>query len=406
MERVILHCDMNNFYASVESLHRPELRDKPIAVCGDSEARHGIVLAKNYIAKKFGIKTGDVIWEAKKKCKDLITVTANFPLYLKFSKMARKIYERYTDKIESFGIDECWLDCTGCKTTGEELANEIREVIKFELGCTASVGVSWNKIFAKLGSDMKKPDATTVINKKNYKDMIFNLPVEDLLYVGRATKSKLNKFNIITIGDLAQLDLKFLKRELGKWGEYLWTFANGYDTSPVETKDCVKSIGNSTTAVRDLKNETDVKTIVTILAESIASRLREQGLKGQVISLYIRSKDLKNWNKQKKIYKPTYISSEIINNAMDIFKDYTFINPIRSIGLSISTLTSEDSAYQLDLFNDEKKTQKRETLEKTIDNLRNRFGHFSINRAIEYIDKSLSNFNPKQENVIHPYNYF
>lgn len=262
MERVILHCDMNNFYASVECLHNPSIRGKPVAVCGDAELRHGIVLAKNYIAKSYGIKTGDVIWEARQKCKDLVVISANFPLYLRFSQLARKIYERYTDQIESFGIDECWLDVTGssCFGTGEQIANEIREAIKFELGCTTSIGVSWNKIFAKLGSDMKKPDATTVISKDNYKDTIFKLPAEDLLYVGRTTNAKLKKLNINTIGDVAQADIEFLKMRLGKWGEYLWIFANGYDQSNVSlngAESVIKSVGNSTTTIRDLENRMD-----------------------------------------------------------------------------------------------------------------------------------------------------
>ena len=413
MDRVILHSDLDCFYASVECLHNPLLRSKPVAVCGDAELRHGIVLAKNQIAKGFGVKTGDVIWEAKQKCKDLVIVEANFNQYIRFSKMARKIYERYTNQIETFGIDECWLDVTGSVGafgSGEKIANEIREVIKFELGCTASVGVSWNKIFAKLGSDMKKPDATTVITKSNYKDKIHNLPAEDLLYVGRATKAKLQKLGIKTIGGIAKSDVEFLKRYLGKWGEYLWTFANGLDMSPVafsDEKSVVKSIGNSTTTVRDLTCLDDILMIVTVLAESVAARLREQWLKGQVVSISLTDSKMVGWAKQKKIVEPTFNSAYIIDVAMNLCKkNYSFQNPIRNIGVKVSDLSSADAPHQVNLFLDEEKRKRAESLEYTLDSVRRRFGHNAIRRATLHLDPTLTNLNPKQEHTIHPYSYF
>jgi len=257
MERVILHSDLNNFYASVECLYNPDLRDKPVAVGGDVEARHGIILAKNYHAKKYGILTGEAIWQAQQKCRDLVVVPPNFKRYMRFSQMARDIYADYTDQCESFGLDECWLDVTGSYRLfgdGKAIADKIRERIKFEMGITASVGVSFNKIFAKLGSDIKKPDATTIISKDNFKDVVWKLPVNELLYVGRATHKKLNRYGIKTIGDLANTELKYLEYWLGKWGCMLWTFANGYDTSPVSNigaKSLIKSVGNSTTTPRD-----------------------------------------------------------------------------------------------------------------------------------------------------------
>lgn len=407
-ERVILHSDLNSFYASVECLHNPDIRAKPVAVCGDAEQRHGIVLAKNHIAKQYGIKTGDVIWEAKQKCRELVTLSANYPLYLKFSELAKKIYRDYTDKVESFGIDECWLDITGAD--GRKTADEIRERIKFELGITASIGVSWNKIFAKLGSDMKKPDATIIIDKQNYVSKIYKLPVEDLLYVGRATKQKLNKCNIMTIGNLVDTDVNFLKSKLGKWGEYLWSFANGYDLSPVCKLDeniPVKSVGNSSTAVRDLKNIDDVRMLVTVLSESLAQRLREQSLRGQVINIYVRDNKLEYWGKQRKIDTPTFTSHDIIETAMQLFCNfYDFQRPIRSIGVSISELCLADSQLQTGLFPGEETRQKRERIEYAIDEIRNRFGHYAINRGIEYLDRQLTGFSPKEENVIHPYSYF
>ena len=411
MDRAVLHCDMNNFYASVECLHNPSLRGKPVAVGGDEDARHGIVLAKNYEAKKYGIKTGEALWEARKKCPNLITVKARHDVYLRFSKMAREIYERYTDKIESFGIDECWLDITGCenylKKTAAEVADDIRETIKFELGVTVSVGVSWNKIFAKLGSDLKKPDATTVITRDNYKQKIFTLPAEDLLYVGRQTQKKLNAVGIKTIGDIAMADRKALTNMLGVWGEQLWNSANGYDTSPVNANGAeamVKSVGNSTTCRRDLNNENEVRMMIMVMAESVAARLREQWLKGQVISVYIRDKHLVTWGKQHKINEPTFISSEIVDTAMKLFaQHYDFKEPIRSVGVTVSDLSSADEVRQTSLFESEAERQKAEKLELLVDDLRRRFGHRVISKGLLLADKALTNLNPKVD-LINPFN--
>ncbi|HEY8423153.1 MAG TPA: DNA polymerase IV [Clostridia bacterium] len=413
MDRVILHSDLNNFYASIECLYNPELKNKPVAVCGDPELRHGIVLAKNYIAKLYGVKTGDVIWEAKLKCPDIVIVPANFPLYLKFSQLARQIYESYTDKIESFGIDECWLDVTQSlkiKGDGVKIAQDISRRVKEELGVTVSIGVSWNKIYAKLGSDMKKPDAITVITKENYKQKVFPLSVDNLLYVGKATKAKLAKLNIRTIGDLAECDINLLKTHLGKWGEYLWFFANGLDNSPVTpngSESVVKSVGNSATTIRDLATEEDVKMIVTVLSESVARRLREQSLKGQCVHLGLQDVDMNYWAKQMKLKEPTYISGEIAKAAMHMFKNYySFDKPVRNVSVSVSALCGADCLTQLDFFGNAAKQQKAEKLEKAIDEIRRRFGYFAISRATVLQDKTLTGLNPKEENVIHPYSYF
>ncbi|HEY8443317.1 MAG TPA: DNA polymerase IV [Clostridia bacterium] len=411
MDRVILHSDLNNFYASIECLYNPELKNKPVAVCGDPELRHGIVLAKNYIAKLYGVKTGDVIWEAKQKCPDIVIVKANFPLYLKFSERVREIYQCYTDLIESFGIDECWLDVTGSQRLmgpGTKIAQEISQRIKDELGVTVSIGVSWNKIYAKLGSDMKKPDAITVITRENYKQKIFPLSADNLLYVGRATKAKLAKLNINTIGDLANADVNILKSHLGKWGEYLWVFANGLDASPVvPNNSTVKSVGNSATTVRDLSSAEDIKMIVTVLAESVARRLREQSLKGQCVRLGLQDVDLNYWAKQTTIKEPTFLSGDIIKAAMCLFENhYSFDKPVRNVSLTVSSLSCADNSQQLDFFGTKEKLQKAEKLEKAIDEIRRRFGYFSISRATVAQDKTLTDLNPKEENVIHPYSYF
>ena len=258
MQRVILHCDMNNFYASVECMLNPELKNKPVAVCGSVEERHGIVLAKNYAAKAFGVSTGEAIWQAKQKCRNLVVVPPHFEEYIKYSKLARNVYQRYTDQVESYGIDECWLDVTGSsslKGDGLLIAQEISRRMKSELGITVSVGVSLNKIFAKLGSDYKKPDAITTMYKSEYKQKAWSLPVADLLYVGKSTNRKLALFGIKTIGDLARADEDVLNSHLGKMGSILWSFANGYDDSPVKLENThapIKSVGNSTTTPKDL----------------------------------------------------------------------------------------------------------------------------------------------------------
>lgn len=322
---MILHVDLNNFYASVECLYNPDLQDKPIAVCGDIEARHGIVLAKNYPAKAFGIKTGEAIWQAKQKVPGLIVVPPDFRKYLRFSKLVRTIYANYTDQIEAFGIDEAWLDVSGSTRlfgNGEDIADKIRCRMKDEIGLTVSVGVSWNKIFAKLGSDMKKPDATTVINQSNYQKIVWPLPVGELLYVGRSTRQKLQNRAIYTIGDLAKRTPIDLRRILGVWGETLYVFANGLDSSAVRRsgEECViKSIGNSTTTWRDLLNEEDVKMIVYVLSESIAARLREQALKCTGVAISVRDNELVSFERQGQLHQPTFISNDIADKAMDLF---------------------------------------------------------------------------------------
>ncbi len=411
MQRTILHVDLNNFYASVEVLHNPHYRAVPMAVTGDIELRHGIVLAKNQMAKQMGVKTGDTIIEARRKCPNIEFCSANFSLYLRFSQMARSIYERFTDKVESFGIDECWLDVTHSTKLfgdGKRIADTIRETLLKELGITASVGVSDNKIFAKLGSDYKKPNATTCITKENYKQIAFPQPVESLIYVGKATKQKLNHIGITTIGDLANADEKVLTNLLGVWGNYLHKFANGEDDSEVRYSDAysiIKSVGNSTTTKRDMKTEEDVKYIINLLAESVGARLKQYGLKGTSVSLYLRNSNLETFSKQLTLAFPTNSSSIIANNAFDIFKLFkNKIISLRSLGVQVSNLTkSEDCEIQLDMFNQVADVLKREKLEKGIDNIRSKFGHNIIKKAILYTDESLTELaNPKDENVIHP----
>lgn len=412
MERTILHCDLNNFYASVECLYNPSIRDCPVAVCGSQDLRHGIVLAKNYIAKKYKITTGEAIWQAKQKCPNLVVVNPNYSLYLRFSKEAREIYSRYTNLIEAFGIDECWLDVsesTKLYGSGEKIANEIRETIKDELGITASVGVSFNKIFAKLGSDLKKPDAVTVISKENYRQLVWKLPVGELLYVGRSTQKKLNNIGIMTIGDLASVSPAFLRSLLGKWGEILWAFSNGMDHSEVTAVDfenTIKGIGNSMTTARDLVNNDDVKLTFYVLAESVAERLRKHNFMGKTIQIYIRDNELCSIERQSKLPNPSCISSEIAAKAFDIFnKNWSWQKPIRSLGIRATDLVTADTHIQLCLLEDQNRRLKQEALEQSIDELRKRFGHYAVQRALFLKDKAL-NANPVEDNIIHPVSFF
>lgn len=408
MKRCVLHIDCNKFYASVECLYRPELRDKPMAVGGDPENRHGIILTKNEIASKYGLTVGEPLWKARQKCPDLVVVPPNYPLYLRFSALARKIYEDYSEFIEPFGLDECWLDVTGSEKSGEEIAHEIRKRVKSQLGITVSVGVSFNKVFAKLGSDYKKPDAVTVIDESNYKDIAWSLPCGDLLMVGRSAQKKLNAYGINTIGDLADTDVAVLKSLFGKNGEMLHSFANGTECSPVRHKDeisDVKSVGNSTTAPRDLVNEEDVKTVFRVLCESVSTRLREKGLKGRVVTIYVRDKDLSSFSRQMKIPANTDISTEIFYYAMKLFcANYFWNKPIRSLGVSVSDF---DVTYeQFDFEKTVENREKQERLETAVDSLRRRFGNYCIGRACQLKDTELSKFNPHEEHIIHPVGFF
>lgn len=412
MERVILHSDMNNCYASIELLYRPELRGKPVAVGGDPEARHGIVLAKDQIAKKAGVKTGMALWQARQVCPDIVFVPPRMDLYLKFSRLAHEIYGEYTDKQEAFGIDESWLDVTescSIKGDGMTVANQISSRIKKELGITVSIGVSWNKIFAKLGSDYKKPDAITEISRENYKEIVWPLKAEELLYVGRATKRKLNQYGIRTIGELATADRKFLHRTLGKMGVVLSVFANGDDQTPVSYEDehaQIKSIGNSTTTPRDLENETDVSIIVYLLAESVSARLRENHFVGDVIEISVRDNELHSFARQRKVSMPTNITSEIGSYAMQIFKEnYNWNKPIRSIGVRVADLMTDTVPVQLDLFNNQEHRERQHKMDLAVDEIRRRFGYYSIQRGMMYQDRRLSSVNAKDDHTVHPHGY-
>ena len=406
--RTILHSDLNNFYASVECLRNPEIRDKPVVVVGSKEDRHGIVLAKNLIAKRAGVATGDVWWEAQRKCgPELVEVKADFAAYLDVSRAVRRIYEDYTDKIEAFGIDECWLDVTesGKQAGGEEIAHALRRRIKKELGLTVSIGVSWNKVFAKLGSDYKKPNAMTVITKKNYQKIVWPLKCSDMIMVGTATTKKLNNYGIYTIGDIAKSDEKFIKSILGKNGILLRQYARGEDKTPVRHKDIerdIKSIGNATTTLRDLVNNNDVKIIFTVLAESVSRRMRNLGLKGTTLSIYVRDKKLGSFVRQCKLESATNVSGEIIKSAMALFViNYDWKMPIRSLGLSVTDFDF-DYCSQFDFSKTVEKREKLEKIDTAVDALKDRYGNYCIGRGTVLFDTKLSHFSPYDDHNIHP----
>ena len=413
MERIILHCDMDNFFASVECRLNPDIRQKQVAVCGNTAERHGIVLAKNQKAKLRGVKTGDPIWKAKLCCPDLLVVPPHYDEYLKYSRLAKEIYYRFTDKVEPFGMDECWLDVTGSVRifgSGEKMAAMIRRMVKKELGLTVSVGVSFNKIFAKLGSDYKKPDAITEFSKDNYKDIAWKLPVGDLLMVGRSTERTMKKLGICTIGDLAGAEPSILETYLGKMGLVLHTFANGWDETPVSVegyKAPIKSIGNSTTTPRDLVSELDVKIILMALSESVGARLRENGFQCRTVEISIRDNGLYHFTRQCKLDRASNLTEEIARTAFELFqKNYNWEHPIRSLGVRGCDLVSEEMPYQLDLFMDETKREKIKKMDQVVDEIRGRFGYQSIQRAFMYQDKVLSSLDAQKSHTVHPVGYF
>ena len=379
-----------------------------VAVAGDEEARHGIVLAKNELAKKFGVHTGQVLWEARQQCPGLVCVPAHYDRYLHFSALARDIYISYTDQVEAFGLDECWIDVTGSTRLfgdGITIANEIRSRIRQELGLTVSVGVSYNKVFAKLGSDMKKPDATSVITPENYQETAWRLPVSDLLYVGPATTRKLARFGIHTIGALAQADVDFLYSLLGKNGIMLHRFANGQDRSGVRRYYAVppmKSIGNSTTAPRDLTSENDIKITLMALCESVGARLREQGCVCTTVTVGVRDNRLSSYSRQEKLPQSTNSTMTIWETAVRLVRRGQFSGiPIRSLSVKAGGLSPVDEMDQMSLFPEIQKAQCRADIDRAVDKIRAKYGYFSIRRAVTLLDPVLD-LDARGDHVIHP----
>ena len=403
-DRVILHCDCNSFFASVETVFNPQYRDVPMAVAGSVENRHGIILAKNEHAKKFNIKTAETVFSAKKKCPDLVLLDPHYDRYVEYSVKANEIYSRYTDMVEPFGIDESWLDVTasGVFGNGYEIAEKIRQEIKQELGITVSVGVSFNKVFAKLGSDYKKPDATTVISRENFKDIVYPLPVSDLLFVGKSTADALKHLGIRTIGDLAEANRELLVMKLGKSGAMLSSYAKGEDNSPVESssKADAKSIGNGFTFKHDLVGREECLTGIKYLSEEIGTKLRIKGLKCSTVQLTIKDEYLRSIQRNLTLSSPTDISSEIADAAYRILcREWKEERPIRMITVTATNIVRADSVHEQLGFFDSENTGKREKNGKreiAVDEIRRKFGTDSIVRA-SIIENDIGIYNKKNK---------
>lgn len=385
MERVILHSDINSCFVSVELIRRPELRGQPVAVGGNEEERHGIILAKSEEAKACGVKTGMTLWQARQCCPDLVILPPHYERYQEISTLAHALYSRFTDRQEPFGLDESWLDITGCHAhkDGYLAADEIRRQMKKELGVTVSVGVSWNKAFAKLGSDYKKPDAVTVFSQENYRSLVWPLPVSELLFVGPATTRSLNTLGIRTIGDLARSDLETLRLRLGKNGLALYRRANGWDDSPVRRWDrppAPKSFSNSTTPPRDIACEADGRMYLLRLTEEVSARLRKEGFLTRVAAVSVRYADSLQWRShQIALPRPTDITRELYQTALTLFRQmHTFPTPLRGIGFAVSDLLPADTPQQTDLFTDYRRLDELRRLDKAVDSIREKFGDDSI----------------------------
>lgn len=382
----VLHCDLNNFYASVEQVLNPDLKGKFVAVSGNPETRSGIILAKNTAAKQMGVKTGEAIWQAKQKCPQLICVPPHFDYYVHFSQRVRAIYERYTDRVEGFGLDECWLDVTHSKMFGTpfQIAEKIRADVRKETGLTISVGVSFSKTFAKLGSDLKKPDATTVISRENFKDVVWPLAVSEMLMVGPHTAQKLNEMGVYTLGDLANASSVALQKRFGVVGERLKTCAAGGDCDPVREAGVereIKSVSHGTTTLRDMRTYADAEVVISVLSEMVATRLRRYGYVGSVVHLDVRRNNLTHESKQTTI-APTCVSKDIFTVATRllplVWAGETDL-PLRSLTVAVSKLQEASAGIQASLFQADNEKQKQ--LEFSVDKIRKKFGFDAITKA-------------------------
>ena len=401
-DRTILHSDLNSFYASVEIRNNPTLADKPVAVGGDEQARHGIVLAANPLAKQYGIRTAETLWSARRKCPDLVIVPTHFDEYHRFSQAVRQIYLDYTSQIEPMSLDEAFLDVTGSRELfgdGETIAQTIRTRVKEELGLTVSIGVSFNKIFAKLGSDYKKPDAVTIFSRENYRELVWPQPVGNLLYVGKATAAKLAGIGIHTIGELAAADPVALQMLLGRMGPTLHDYANGRDETPVAeyvNREQAKSIGNMITAPRDIRTPADADLVLWPLCENVAHRLRRHGMCAGSVSLYIRDIQLVTHTRQCRLTPPTWLARELMEHARGLLaRHYKWKLPIRTLGVTAGDLIPADQvSLQLDLDGTAEKRDKFERIERAMDGLKDRYGSAAVRRGTELLDPKLSGFHP------------
>lgn len=409
--RSIFHSDLNSFYASVEILLDSSLQGKAVAVCGSTEERHGIVLAKSDKAKKAGVKTGMTNWEARKLCPELVMVPPHFDEYVKFSTKVRKVYEDFTDNVEPFGMDECWLQVLNRKNLasgGLEIAEQIRCAVRDATGLTVSVGASFNKVFAKLGSDMKKPDAVTVITQDDYRDKVWRLPVSDLIYAGRATTRKLGYYGIRTIGDLANSDPEFLRRLLGINGVNLWNYANGRDDSRVMDKDFsypVKSVGHGITCRADLVSEDEVWLVMLCLCQDLGHRLRQYDLAATGVQISVKDNALNTRQFQSQLPYSTQSPMEIALKARELFEEgYGWSNDVRAVCVRAIGLLPRSCPQQTDMFNNTAKIEKREKLDDAVEKIRSRWGNSAVYPAsLMQCDKlpNLDNINIKMPGLMY-----
>ena len=408
MERMILHADMDCFYVSVMCLHFPRLRCKPVVVGGNEEQRHGIVLAKSYEAKAYGIKTGTSLIEARSLCPDLISVPPDFALFQRFSKQFFKLLYNYSPRVEGYGIDEGWIDISHFDD-GEATAREIQERVWEELGLPVSIGVSWNKIFAKLGSDLNKPRGIAVIRPDDYKETVWKLPAGDLLMVGGKTAEKMRKYGIKTIGEIANTPPDTLEVLFDKWGLYLHTFANGLDNSPVAEYGTVRdnvSVSHSWTLPRDARTEEDCRIVFHGLAEAVAEKLRSMDMRCRTVQVWLRGNDLSSLGRQMTLPRATLLSNELTDAAMQLLrKHYRWERPIRSIGLRAMNLMPAEQPEQLSLFVDETSRKKKEIIAYTTDSVHRRYGPASLVHALKLTDKQLGGFQLGGADLVYPRGY-
>ncbi len=408
MERTILHCDCNSFYASVETLLDPTLADGPTAVCGDPESRHGIILAKNEKAKAFGVQTAETIWQARRKCPDLRLVAPHRAEYVKYSRKCNELYLQYTDLVDPFGIDESFLDVTGSMHlfgTGEQIADELRRRMREEVGLTISVGVSFNRAFAKLGSDYKKPDGTTVFSRENYREKVWPMPVNTLLYVGKRATDRLARLGVHTIGELAACDPAFVHGIFGKMGDTLLRYARGEDDEPVRSfyeEREVKSVGNSMTFAHNLLGEDEYRMGLTALCDNVGRRLRSRGMVCQTVQLGIRDPEFRNRSRQVTLERPTNSTRALIETSMALLHAHWQMDkPVRLLSVTAANLLPENqSCEQLSLFDAADAMQRRDRqhkLDQTVDELRRRFGNQSVVFAHSVKKKEKSDENTQEK---------
>ncbi|MBQ1289397.1 MAG: DNA polymerase IV [Erysipelotrichaceae bacterium] len=413
MKRTIVHADLNHCYAQIEEMKFPALRDVPMAVGGHEESRHGIILAKNDKAKAYGIKTAETLRDAYKKCPELLIIHPNYGDYMYYTEKVKDIYREYSDRVESFGLDEAWIDLTHTVSLfGDPIktAKIMQERVYSELGLSVSMGISFNKVFAKLGSDLDKRKGFTVISEDNYLEMTEDLSVDSLIFIGGATTKKLAELGITTIGELRRADPVILQRRFGKNGPLIWHYACGHENSPVkrsgETRER-KSISHGITAVRDLQNAEDLHMILIVLCEAIAAKLRQEKLEGQVVSLFLRDNELYACSVQKKMSHPTDLAEEIVKNCELLMKqkypERRFPEkPLRTVSVAVSNLRSKNELFLCDLLGVEKERKREETLESTMEAIRDHYGPEKVCRLAILMDRKLTDFHPKEEHLIHP----